>query len=546
METQSNWSGDNSPEKWRGRRWAGLLGAILLLNVSLAFGNIWPTPGIKLTVDLSLELAACLLALMLSPRRPGPRFLKWLAVAWVALIVGHYAELTSQALYGRQINLYWDMRHMSAVGTMLAIVSNPWLVVAVVAGFVLIPVLLYLPSRWALVRVSEAAAYQPARRVVIGIGCTILLLFAVVLPQEPEEQFPPYVKFATPVVPTFANQARLLAVEISGAGVRALVPPPPIDSTFHRVEGADVFAILFESYGAASWDRPELAAALAPSRTQLEFDIRDTGREVVSAFAESPTFGGGSWLAHVSLLSGVEVRDDETNVRLMAQRRDTMVTPFTRHGYRAVAIMPGMQQSWPEGEFYGFQDIYGAEKLDYTGPKFGWWDLTDQFAIARMDALVVAPEPRSPVFVFLPTVSTHTPFAPTPPYQPDWGRMLQKRPYDWVPLEAAWSDLPDWENLGPSYARSVAYTYASLGGYLQLRSDRDIVMIVIGDHQPPALVTGAGASWEVPVHVITSRRDILDRLVKRGFRKGLAPQHPSIAKMHELMPIFFDAFDDRD
>ena len=108
---------------------------------------------------------------------------------------------------------------------------------------------------------------------------------------------------------------------------------------------------------------------------------------MVSAFVESTTFGGESWLAHISLLSGTEVRDQDTNVRLMAQQRDTMVTAFSRQGYRTVAIMPGLQRAWPEGSFYGFDEIYGAHQLEYQGPPFGWWDITDQFALARMDAL---------------------------------------------------------------------------------------------------------------------------------------------------------------
>ena len=46
---------------------------------------------------------------------------------------------------------------------------------------------------------------------------------------------------------------------------------------------------------------------------------------------------------------------------------------------------------------------------------------------------------------------------------------------------------------------------ASIGGYLRLRPDRDFVMILIGDHQPAAAVSGKDAPWTVPVHVIASR-----------------------------------------
>jgi hypothetical protein len=52
----------------------------------------------------------------------------------------------------------------------------------------------------------------------------------------------------------------------------------------------------------------------------------------------------------------------------------------------------------------------------------------------------------------------------------------------------------------------------TLGGYLRLRADRDFVMVIVGDHQPPAMVSGEGATWDVPVHVITNRTQVLDRL----------------------------------
>src|SRR2546428_12554708 len=98
---------------------------------------------------------------------------------------------------------------------------------------------------------------------------------------------------------------------------------PSMDSDFACVKGADFFLIFIESYGAVSYERPELAAPLAASRARLDAAIRATHRDVVSAYVESPTFGGGSWLAHLGLLSGVEVRDPGTNALLMTQNRDT-------------------------------------------------------------------------------------------------------------------------------------------------------------------------------------------------------------------------------
>ena len=535
---------DEVPNRMTALRWAALAVALALLNVSLTFRNVWPTLAVRLSGDLSIELVVCVLGLVLAWRwlgAPSRATLGWLAMLWVVLMVGRYIDETAQSLYGRDINLYWDVRHMPNVGAMFAFVASPWLRAAFVAGLVLIPLLLYVPARWALGYVSEATNDPRARRALAVTAGAALVLWAA---QNLGARVPASIHFADPVTPIYAREVGELAYEMTGAGVRDLAPPPTIRSNFAHVSGADVFLIFLESYGAVSWDRPEFVEVLASSRARLEADIDETGRSVVSAFVESTTFGGESWLAHISLLSGTEVRDEGTNVRLLAQERDTLVKAFRRHGYRTVAMMPGLLLGWPQGAFYGFDEIYDLERLDYHGPPFGWWDINDQFVLARMDALEVAPEPRRPAFVFFPTITTHAPFVPTPPYQPDWARILTAHPYDTADLDRAWSEWPDWLNLGPSYVKGLTYAYATLGGYLRLRADRDFVLILIGDHQPPALVSGTGASWDVPVHVIANRRAVLDRLQRHRFREGLAPRHPAVARMDTLLPVLLGAFGD--
>jgi len=422
---------------------------------------------------------------------------------------------------------------------MLARAASPWLVVVIVGAAALIPLILYAAVRPALGRLGKAMDRGDERRALAWLAAAMLIVYAG---QHLSSRMPARPAFASPVVATYARQIRLVRLGYTAARTRRIAPAPPIQSDLARVRGADVYLIFIESYGAVSYDRPAFAAELASSRARLAADIRTTGRDVVSAFVESPTFGGNSWLAHVSLLSGVEVRDEDTNVLLMAQKRDTLVTAFGQRGYRTLAIMPGLHEGWPEGGFYGFNEIYDEDRLDYRGPPFGWWSVPDQFVIARLDALAAAGTKREPVFAFFPTTNTHTPFSPTPPYQPDWRRVLTDQPYDEAELQHAWEQYPDWLNLGPSFVHALSYTYETLGGYLRLRADRDFVMILIGDHQPPAVVSGEGASWEVPVHVIASRKEILDSLLSQGFRRGLFPHHPATTHMHALLPILLDAF----
>src|SRR5690349_5736226 len=89
-------------------------GALLLLNVSLAFTNVWPTPFVHWRGELSGELGLfCLIVALAAAAgwRASDRAIRWMTVIWVVLVVGRYADVTVQSLFGREINLYWDSRH---------------------------------------------------------------------------------------------------------------------------------------------------------------------------------------------------------------------------------------------------------------------------------------------------------------------------------------------------------------------------------------------------------------------------------------------------
>ena len=531
-----------SPQASTGWRvWLTLAAALVLLNASLTFENVWPTPKVAWGHALSLELALCVLLLALAHRwafRPARRILPAL---WVVLVAGHYLDVTAPGLYGREFNLYWDAQHLGNVAAMLAGAAPWWQIAALAAVVVVATALAYVLACLAIGQLAAAMEHRRPRATLGALAGAVVLLFAG---QRLPGGFPIDVAFADPVTPAYLRQARFaLAMVGPGAAAPRLGPSPALDTGLRALGGADVLLIFVESYGAITYETPAISAGLAESRADFDAAIRETGRQVVSAYVESPTFGGSSWLAHLSLLSGVDVRDQYAYTALMASERDTIVTNFARRGYHTVALMPGMRQPWPEGAFYGFDVIYGRDHLEYEGPQFGWWSIPDQYALARLDALERRQAPRAPVFVVFPTSQTHAPFGPVPPYQPAWSRVLTRDAYDRADVERAMASHPDLSNLGPGYVRAMAYEYRSLAGYLREQSD-DLILVLIGDHQPPAAVSGRDASWRVPVHVIGRRERILHRLLENGFRPGLEPRSPAIGAMYQLTPVLLDAFDE--
>jgi hypothetical protein len=524
------------PSTWRS--WVVPAVSLALLNTSLTFENVWPTPKIRWGAALSVELAVGVVLLALAHRWAGRLTRHVLPSLWVLLIAGRYLDVTAPGLYGRDFNLYWDAQHLGNVTAMLARAVPWWFIAATIGSAAIVTAVAFVLSRLAIGHVASAMTHPGPRRT---FGSTATFVVACFAAQQLSATS--FVAFADPVSHAYARQARyVLAMVGPGATAPALGASPTFESHLRGLEGADVLLIFLESYGAVTFEQPRMAAELAEARALLDTAIATSGRQAASAYVDSPTFGASSWLAHLSLLSGVEVRDQYAYTSLMASTRETVLTHARRHGYRTVGLMPGMRQAWPEGAFYDFDVIYGHDALKYSGPRFGWWAIPDQFALAQLDALERATTDRAPVFVVFPTSTTHAPFGPVPPYQPDWSRLLTAHPYDPADVERAMSANPDLANLTPSYLKALAYDLQTLAGYLHQQAD-DPILIVIGDHQPPAAVSGTNAPWRVPVHVVARRDHILRRLVEHGFRSGLTPSRPSVGPMHALLPILLDAFD---
>lgn len=519
--------------------WLSVPVALLLLNASLTFENVWPTPKIRWANAVSVELAVCVVVLAAAHRWALGLSRRLLPALWVLLVAGHYLDVTAPGLYGRDFNLYWDSQHLGNVAAMLARAAPTWLVAATALGAAFAVVTVFALARLAL---GSVAAAMTDRRARLALGTLGSALVAVFVGQQVSVARPA-LAFAEPVSPTYVRQARFVVAMLGPAGVApTLGPSPRLDANLDGLRGADVLLIFVESYGAVTYETPAIADELADSRADLMAAVSETDRAVVSAYVESPTVGASSWLAHLSLISGVEVRDQYAYTSLMASDRDTIVTSFSKGGYRTVALMPGMRQPWPEGAFYGFDVIYGRAGLEYKGPEFGWWSIPDQYALAKLDALERADTRRAPVFVVFPTSTGHAPFGPVAPYQPDWSRVLTPEAFEPDEVERALAARPDLTNLRPSYIQAIAYEYRALAGYLRRHPNDDFVMIAIGDHQPPAAVSGPDVPWSVPVHVIGRGGPVLDRLVGRGFKPGVVPERPSISPMHALTSTFLDAF----
>src|ERR1700760_2200068 len=120
----------------------------------------------------------------------------------------------------------------------------------------------------------------------------------------------------------------------------------------------------------------------------------------------------------------------------------------------------------------------------------------DQFTLERASEIREALGSESPVFTQIVLVSSHIPFSPVPPYLTDW---RDAGAFATVPANA-WGEIlrsPDWTALAPGYLKSLKYDFAVLGDWLAKHLPGDGLVILLGDHQPPAVVGGESREWTV-------------------------------------------------
>jgi hypothetical protein len=534
-------------------RAAASLLALLLLNTALSMRNWWPTPGVLPDHRLAPEAVLLWLLLLAGVAwrgLPSRRTLTLLTGGVLLLVLGRYADVTVPSLFGRPVNLYWDGQQIPRFLWVSARDAPLWQSALAIAAVLLLLLALYAALRWALGTLARDAAPYALRRRWTWLP-TLAAVLAVLLHLAGTVPTVTWHLVTKPVTPTYARQTVLLATALLPGGLEAALPPSPrLDAAMRAdpalalgtLRGRDFKLLFLESYGAMAYEHPRVAPLLAPARTRLAADIAASGRLVASAYVRAATFAGASELSHLSLLSGIDLSDPLRHDLLLTSERPTLARLFSRAGYQSVGLYPALSWDWAERAFYGFDLFLDGRDLDYRGPPLGYWKVPDQFTLARFDQLHPVRADAPPRFLFFPTITSHLPFGPVPPYQADWQRLLTPDPYGAEATERLRTAYVDWLDMLPNYVGMFDYTYRWLGGYLQRPEGRESVQLWVGDHQPAASVSGEGASWDVPVHIVTRDPELLARFVALGFRRGLEPSRPVLGGMHDLTGLLLQAF----
>ena len=319
--------------------------------------------------------------------------------------------------------------------------------------------------------------------------------------------------------------------------IRAATP-----SSLKGLAGADVLLFMIESYGRTVFSHPQYRQAMGGSQARLAEVLDRHGFEAVSSYLTAPTYGGSSWLSHGTVESGLRVEDDLQHTALLRSGLPPMAAYFKQAGYRTVSVMPGTRFAFPEGAYFGYEQVYYAWHFGYQGPTFGWAAMPDQFVLDWVRRREFA-ERRQPLFARYVLISSHAAFSIQPPFVEDWDAIGNGRLYhdlDLVYYPITW---PDLSQAGEAYLRSLDYEFAIIGDYLANYVDADSLVIIMGDHQPSRQLTGEGEPWSVPVHVISRNPRLLKPFRQRGYTSGLTPAQPlPHAGMESFLAGFLEDF----
>jgi hypothetical protein len=101
----------------------------------------------------------------------------------------------------------------------------------------------------------------------------------------------------------------------------------------------------------------------------------------------------------------------------------------------------------------------------------------------------------------------------------------------------------DRARIRPAYGRSIAYSLDTLVSYLETYGDDDLVLVFLGDHQPAPIITGEGASRDVPITIVARDRAVMDRISGWGWQDGLKPGPDApVWRMNAFRDRFLTAF----
>jgi hypothetical protein len=445
------------------------------------------------------------------------------------LVIAKILDIGFIAALDRPFNPVTDLVDFGpAVGVLNDSVGPVWTVVAVLGALLLvasIPVLLAL----AVVRLTSFAAQhrKTSVRTLAGLAAAWLVCAVVGV------QFVAHEPVASRSAADLAyNHARAVDTAIrdqhtfkAALTAKDAFGVKPGKDLLTGLSGKDVIVAFVESYGRVAVQGTSFSNPVDAVLNAGTEKLRAAGYSTRSAYLTSPTFGGLSWLAHSTFQSGLWIDNQRRYNDLVGSSRFTLSDAFKRAGWRTVGDVPSDKGNWPQGKsFYHYDQIYNASNVGYKGPKFSYAAMPDQYILSAFQRMELTQPHHKPVMAEIDLVSSHTPWAPLP-RMVAWDQVGDGSIFNGMPAQGQ-SPKALWRHASQvqaAYGQSVQYSLNALISFVQTFHDPNLVLLVLGDHQPATIVSGSNPGHDVPITIIAHDPRVMDQIASWGWEDGMLP-----------------------
>jgi len=297
--------------------------------------------------------------------------------------------------------------------------------------------------------------------------------------------------------------------------------------SFPFLQDRDIHLFIVESYGHTTRTNPEHRALMAPVYQRLYETLRGGGYFVYSSFLKSPAFGGRSWLADATLLTGVFIDTQAEYDALLDSETPNLTHLLGAAGYHRILAAPGTDfadDRWKA--FYEFDTYLLRRDFGYMGPWIGFGAMPDQFLIDRTWRIAQELPRDVPRFINYVLVSSHVPFDRLPAYLENWEELGDGSVFQRLPIRTFRNNWLTGGEYPAGYVAGIDYTLTSIVAFLTEHLDREALIVVVGDHQPRIPVSEYEATFSVPIHVISQDYRLVEQFASFGFSLGITPTQP--------------------
>ncbi|HQY91177.1 sulfatase-like hydrolase/transferase [Caldilinea sp.] len=309
--------------------------------------------------------------------------------------------------------------------------------------------------------------------------------------------------------------------------------------TGYRLERKpDIYVIFVESYGSVLYKRSHFRPTYLSLLSQLEDQLDNAGYHAATALSESPTWGGGSWLAYTSTLFGLRIDNHPQYLALRNKYQidgsyPSLGKTLQDQGYH-FAWLSALDENLSEVAWAKYTRLLSADELlrnkdlAYDGPRYGWGPAPPDQWVLHWAQERLKTENHQSLLLFTITQNSHYPWTPHPTLVDDW-RTLDQPGAEEPPVDP---DTISQEAMRRNYLNAITYQLRMLTQFIRDVGDEHSIFILIGDHQPPA-VSRRADGWATPVHIISQDAALVAAFEEYGFTPGLTVSDLEPTLRHE-------------